>query len=127
LNYRLKFLRLLAGGGPAASHLFCFAKKGNPKKATPAKSETPKNLPENGKNLNSPAAQTKIFLIHFPANFPADLDGDPVRQSQKQLQQQRQLQKQLQRHPYFKNNFNGNFRSPIKNSTPSYPPPKPPL
>ena len=62
-------VRLLAGGRPAASHLFCFAKKGNPKKAP--QSRCPCGMPncagrKMGKVRNSPAAQTRTFLIHFP-------------------------------------------------------------
>jgi hypothetical protein len=62
-------VRLLAGGRPAATYLFCFAKKGMPKKAT--QSRCPCGIPncagrKMGKVRNSPAAQTRTFLIHFP-------------------------------------------------------------
>jgi hypothetical protein len=59
--FLLIFLRLLAGGSPAASHLFCFAKKGNPKKATPAIAETPKNWVKNGKKTKLACGSDKVF------------------------------------------------------------------
>jgi hypothetical protein len=62
-------VRLQAGGRPATTYLFCFAKKGMPKKAT--QSRCPCGIPncagrKMGKVRNSPAAQTRTFLIHFP-------------------------------------------------------------
>jgi hypothetical protein len=61
--------RLPTGGRPATTYLFCFAKIGMPKKAT--QSRCPCGMPncagrKMGKVRNSPAAQTRTFLIHFP-------------------------------------------------------------
>ena len=60
LYYCLIVFRLLVGGSPTARYLFCFAKKGNPKKATPGFAETPKNFAQNGKGTKLACGSDKV-------------------------------------------------------------------
>jgi len=59
---------LLAGGGPAATYLFCFAKKGRPKKATAQ--TLPFGFPfVRGRKWETKTTRLRLrhfsFLIHF--------------------------------------------------------------
>ena len=58
---------LLVGGGPTASYLFCFAKKGNPKKATtlPLAFGFPIVQDKKWESLETRCAQTQGFLYPF--------------------------------------------------------------
>jgi len=58
---------VLVGGGPTASYLFCFAKKGNPKKATQVSLHFVCPIVHNKKweSLETRYAQTQGFLFPF--------------------------------------------------------------
>ena len=60
-------VRLPAGGRPAASHLFCFAKKGDPKKATQSRCPAGARLcrSKNGERSKLATLKQASFLIHF--------------------------------------------------------------
>ena len=60
---------LRVGGRPTASYLFCFAKKGNPKKATRVSLNSRKICPKMGKQRNSPSAQTALLSDPFSDRF----------------------------------------------------------
>jgi hypothetical protein len=84
----------LAGCGPAANYLFCFAKKGNPKKATVdsplrgAYATLQHNLciPKNGKVLKLAALKHNTFLSIF---CEAQITSSQTVVGQKQSQKQR--------------------------------------
>jgi len=54
-----------AGGGPAATYLFCFAKKGKPKKATAAPLNSRWLEAKSGKQKKLAALRQLLFLVHF--------------------------------------------------------------
>jgi hypothetical protein len=60
-------LRLQAGGRPAATYLFCFAKKGKPKKATALRCPMGARLckSKNGKRPQLATLRQGRFFFHF--------------------------------------------------------------